>query len=128
MQSSVRYGAQAEEISRVRERALQEEYESRRPLSYITVGQSFVAGAQLTPLNPGLAEYFSVDEGVLVMEVLDGTPAAEAGMLAGDVIVRVGSENISSLDGLRFSIGYFERPLTLRVIRKGSPVVIVIEK
>jgi membrane-associated protease RseP (regulator of RpoE activity) len=120
--------AQSEESYRTLER-LQDQYQSRRPLSYITVGQSFVAGAQLTPLNPGLAEYFrGVEEGVLVMEVLDGTPAAEAGMLAGDVIVRVGSENISSLDELRFSIGYFERPLTLRVIRKGSPVVIIIEK
>ena len=128
VQNSEQSRAQAEESSRTRERALMEEYEARRPLSHITVGQSFVAGAQLTPLNPALAEYFQVEEGVLVTEVLDGTPAAKAGMLAGDVIVRVGTENVSSLDNLRFAIGYFERPLRLRVIRKGTPVVIVIEK
>jgi len=103
-------------------------YESRRPLSHIIVGQSFVAGAQLTPLNPGLAEYFQVDRGVLVTEVLDGTPASEAGILAGDVIIRVGTQDVSSLNDLRFGIGYFERPLRLRVIRKGSPMEIVIER
>jgi len=127
-QASERNRAQAVETYRSRTEELQEEYEFRRPLSYITVGQNFVAGAQLTPLNPALAEYFQVKEGLLVTEVLEGTPAAEAGMLAGDVIVRVGSENISSLDELRFSVGYFERPLRVQVIRKGSPVTIIIQK
>ena len=111
-----------------REKEIQEMYESRRPLSHIIVGQSFVAGAQLTPLNEGLAEYFQVDGGVLVTEVLDGTPASEAGILAGDVIIRVGTEDVSSLNDLRFGIGYFERPLRLRVIRKGSPLELVIER
>lgn len=125
---SVRERADVRDAYRDRERALQELYESRRPLSHIIVGQSFVAGAQLTPLNPALAEYFQVDEGVLVTEVLDGTPASEAGILAGDVIVRVGTQDVSSLNDLRFGIGYFERPLRLRVIRKGSPMEIVIER
>jgi S1-C subfamily serine protease len=109
-----------------RERALQEEYELRRPLNYIIAGQSFVAGAQLQSLNPDLATYFNVEEGVLVTEVLEGTPAAEAGLTSGDVIVQVGGEPVASLEDLRFGIGYFERPLRLRVIRKGEPVSIVI--
>jgi C-terminal processing protease CtpA/Prc len=115
-----------EDSLRVRERELQEEYESQRPLSYIIAGQSFVAGAQLQTLNPDLASYFQVDHGVLVTEVLEGTPAEEAGLLSGDVITQVGGERVSSLNDLRFGIGYFERPLRLRVIRKGAPLEIVI--
>lgn len=119
-------GTEAEEAQRAAERGFREQYESRRPLSHVIVGQSFVAGAQLTPLNPTLAEYFHVEEGVLVTEVLEGTPAAQAGMQSGDVIVRVGSETVSSLDDLRFAVGYLGRPLRIRVVRKGSPMEIVI--
>jgi membrane-associated protease RseP (regulator of RpoE activity) len=111
---------------RERERDLLEEYELQRPLSYIIAGQSFVAGAQLQTLNPDLASYFQVDRGVLVTEVLEGTPAEEAGLLSGDVITQVGGERVSSLNDLRFGIGYFERPLRLRVVRKGAPLEIVI--
>jgi hypothetical protein len=123
-----RQRAEATSTSEERARILFREYESRGPTRHIVLGQNFVAGAQLTPLNPDLAEYFRVDEGVLVMEVLDGTLAKEAGMLAGDVIIKVGTEKVSSLDDLRFAIGYFERPLRLEVIRKGEPVVVTIRR
>lgn len=121
-------GVESEEARRAAERTFREQYESRRLLSHIIVGQSFVAGAQLTPLNSSLAEYFHVDEGVLVTEVLEGTPAAQAGLQSGDVITRVGSETISSLDDLRFALGYLDRPLRIRLVRKGSPRELVIEK
>ena len=115
------------EVIRSRERAaLQEEYERRRPLNYVMAGQSFVAGAQLQPLNKDLAPYFQVDEGVLVTEVLEGTPAFQAGLLAGDVIIKVGGERVSSLKDFRFGVGYLERPLRLQVIRKGDQVQILI--
>lgn len=59
-----------------------------------------ISGDQLTPQ---LAEYFGVKQGrgVLVREVLAGSPAAKAGLQAGDVIVRVGQEEVSSVGGLR---------------------------
>ncbi len=116
------------EVSRSRERVLQlqEEYERRSPLNYVIAGQSFVAGAELRPLNEDLAPYFQVDEGVLVTEVIEGTPAFEAGLLSGDVIVRVGGEKVASLKDLRFGIGYLERPLRLQIIRKGEPLQILI--
>ncbi len=119
---------QYDEAARTRERQLQDQYELQRPLNHIILGQSFVAGAQITPLNPALAEYFGVDAGVLVTEVLEETPASKAGLVAGDVIVRVGGEDVTSLRDLRFGIGYFERPIKLRVVRKGSPIDIVIGK
>jgi hypothetical protein len=124
--ASGRTRAERDESVRARDMRLQEEYELRRPQNYILAGQSFVAGAQLQPLNPDLAGYFHVEEGLLVTEVLEGTPAFEAGLVAGDVITRLGGERIASLNDLRFGIGYLERPLRLRIIRKGDPMEIVI--
>jgi hypothetical protein len=128
-ESRVRYTEQREQAEQAR--AAYEEaaaYSGRRPLTHYIVGQSFVAGAQLTPLNPTLAEYFGVEEGLLVTEVVPGTPAEEAGILAGDVVVRVAGDPVTSLGDLRFGLGYLDRPLRIRVVRRGEPVEIVIRK
>lgn len=126
MEASGRSRGGRDEALRARELRLQEEYELRRPQHYIIAGQSFVAGAQLQPLNPDLAGYFQVEDGLLVTEVLEGTPAFEAGLVAGDVITRVGGERVASLNDLRFGVGYLERPLRLQIIRKGEPMEILI--
>jgi len=49
-----------------------------------------------------LGAYFGVDrrEGVLVVEVVDDSPAEEAGVLAGDVILKVEGKEITSADKL----------------------------
>ena len=83
-------------------------------------------------------DWLSKELGVPVVEGITGVPwqvkepgqcgASKAGLVAGDVIVRVGGEDVSSLRDLRFGIGYFERPIKLRVVRKGSPIDIVIGK
>ena len=59
-----------------------------------------ISGDELTPQ---LAEYFGVKagKGVLVREVMAATAADKAGLKAGDVIVKVDGEAISSLGELR---------------------------
>jgi predicted metalloprotease with PDZ domain len=44
-------------------------------------------GIDLMTLGDQLADFFQVDSGVLVKEVIEGSPAEEAGLQAGDVIV-----------------------------------------
>ena len=46
-------------------------------------------GVQLQPLTPDMASQFKADKGVLVNNVLDGSPAAKAGLKVGDVIVAI---------------------------------------
>ena len=48
-------------------------------------------GIQYQALNPQLADQlgFSITEGALLEVVLDGTPAAQAGLRKGDVIVKI---------------------------------------
>ena len=52
-------------------------------------GSSTRLGVVVTPLSEQLASYFGVKDGVLVSEVLANTPAASAGLKAGDVITTV---------------------------------------
>jgi len=47
-------------------------------------------------LEAQLAEYFGVEEGVLVRSVGDDTPASEAGLKAGDVIVKVAGTAVAT--------------------------------
>lgn len=47
-------------------------------------------GVRTQELSPQLAEHFKVSQGVLVSEVVENSPAATAGLLAGDVIVKLG--------------------------------------
>jgi serine protease Do len=59
-------------------------------------------GISVVPLSDQLAAYFGVKEGVLVSEVMSGTPAATAGIQAGDVITAVnGHAVMSSTDVVR---------------------------
>jgi hypothetical protein len=89
-------------------------------------GDRTLLGAQVTPLNEGLATYFGVHQGVLVTEVLEGAPAAAGGVRAGDVIVgvvwRTGrAEPVTEVAALRAAVeaGWESPPLTLRIVREG---------
>jgi S1-C subfamily serine protease len=58
-------------------------------------------GVQTSELTPQLAEYFGTRDGVLVTRVDPETPAARAGLKAGDVITAVGGRQIDSAAELR---------------------------
>ncbi len=96
--------------------------------SPIILGQSVMLGAHLAPLNPDLAAVFSVPEGVFVIQVPAGTPASDAGLMGGDIIVRVGDDEVASLTDLRFGLGTREGTIRMQVIRRGQPVEIVVRR
>jgi S1-C subfamily serine protease len=53
-------------------------------------------GVTVSPLTDQLASHFGVKQGVLVSSVSDNSPAASAGIRAGDVITAVNGQNVSS--------------------------------
>jgi len=52
-------------------------------------------GIEAESLNPQLAEFFGVKEGVLVRMVLKDTPAQKAGLKAGDIITKVDDTSVN---------------------------------
>ena len=59
-------------------------------------------GVEPAELSPELAETFGVRtrEGVIITGVLQGGPAAQAGLRPGDVIVQVAGKSATSVSGL----------------------------
>ncbi|MBD3217543.1 MAG: PDZ domain-containing protein [candidate division Zixibacteria bacterium] len=79
-------------------------------------------GVVLQGLSEQLAEYFEVEEGVLISEVEEDSPADEAGLKAGDVIVAINGKDISSPSQVSSMIRKFEEgeKVDIDVVRKGS--------
>ncbi len=81
-------------------------------------------GVVVQPMDEDLASYFDVkeDEGVLVVRVVEDSPAEEAGLKGGDVIVEVADEKVESAEDIREAVGDFEAgdEVAVRVVRKGD--------
>jgi membrane-associated protease RseP (regulator of RpoE activity) len=89
-----------------------------------------ISGDELTSQ---LASYFGVKQGkgVLVSEVVMGSPAAKAGLKAGDVIVAVDGKDVATVAELRKALeiksGEDKRKLNLTVVRDHHEQTIPVE-
>ena len=99
-----------------------------RPLTPYLLGSNRVGGAQVVDLQPGLAEYFRVEAGVLVVDVAPGTPMAIAGIEAGDVIVSLDRVPVRSVDALRAAIARTGDTMPVTLIRRGSSVEVLLRR
>lgn len=88
------------------------------------IGRRAVAGAEFAPLNEGLASYFGVERGVLVLAVAPETPAARAGLQAGDVVVGVNGSAVDDIAEIRTLVARAQtrdtRRVQLEVLRRGQ--------
>ena len=81
-----------------------------------------MAGAELRELNRELAEYFDGTTGLLVTDVAEGSPAANAGLLSGDVLQSVNGAAVSSVDQFREIMARPDSMRTINVVRRGTTV------
>jgi S1-C subfamily serine protease len=90
--------------------------------SFVGVDDAFVGGAQLKTLSPDLRTALALPEGVLVLQVLRGTPAAESGLREGDLIRSANGQDVRRVDDVQRALvqGREQRALALRVARKGA--------
>ncbi len=88
-------------------------------------------GIVVKDLNKDLAPYFNVkeNEGVLVVEVEQESPAEKAGVKAGDVITSIGDIRVHDVEALADEVSKADEGDTLAVdlIRKGAKKSVVIE-
>lgn len=91
-------------------------------------------GVSVSDLQPQLADYFGVKDGVLVTSVTSDSPASKAGVKAGDVITTLNGSSVSSpsdlrtrasrlRDGEEFSIGVTRDKKSLTLKGKAEEVV-----
>lgn len=62
----------------------------------ILVWRNRVLGIVVEPLDPQLADFFGVKDGVLVRYVEKGSPAETGGMRSGDVLTAVGTQTVNN--------------------------------
>lgn len=84
------------------------------------LGSRAIAGAEFTDLDPAMKTYFGTDRGLLTLRVVPETPAARAGLMVGDIVVKANGRALSRVADLRNLI--FEHPGTLKleIVRKGE--------
>jgi serine protease Do len=88
--------------------------------SFVLFGNSRRIGVTTTPLTAQLADYFGIAgrTGMLVTSVAENSPAAKAGLRAGDIITDVDGEKISATGDLVRALGRRdEGDVTLNVTR-----------
>jgi len=88
-------------------------------------------GVSIQALTPGLAESFGLAEprGALVSGVLEGSPAAAAGVAVGDIILSFDGEAIESMRELPRVVARSHRGDTVevQVLRAGEPRTLTLE-
>ncbi len=96
--------------------------------SYLS--QSTRVGLEVQPMTAELREFFRAprDEGLLVVGVEAGRPAAKAGVQVGDVVVRAGGRALRRpVDLLReVARAPAAQPLALRVVRDGEEIPLAV--
>ena len=83
-------------------------------------------GARLQPLTAQLAEYFGAKEGVLVSSVDADSPAAKAGLKAGDVITSVNGRSVNETRDVTQELRTADeaRELEIGVLRDRKPLTL----
>jgi S1-C subfamily serine protease len=77
-------------------------------------------GMTLQDLTPELAEYLSFEStgGVLVAGIRKGSRAEQDGIEIGDIIVKLGSQNVENVASLRERLIDAASPIEARIFRK----------
>jgi len=95
------------------------------------MGRTPRLGIEAIDLSGQLGEYFGAPdgEGVLVTDVMADTPAAKAGLKAGDVITKLDGDRVHSVGELRAKLGekHEEKSVTLTLLRRGAEMSLTVE-
>jgi len=78
-------------------------------------------GVGITPLSKQLADHFRVEGGAMVSEVRENSPAAKAGLKAGDIIVEAGGKPVrNQMDLIKAINEKKDGDVQLTIVRDGN--------
>jgi serine protease Do len=77
-------------------------------IEYGYISGRALLGIQTRTITPGHAQYYDRVAGALVISVNDGSAAERAGMHVGDIIIKVGENEVETLETLRFALRMYE--------------------
>ncbi|HLG55732.1 MAG TPA: PDZ domain-containing protein [Vicinamibacterales bacterium] len=85
-------------------------------------------GVMVTPMSDQLAAYFGVKDGVLVSAVTENTPAAAAGLKAGDVVMAANGRAVASAADLSREVREVQpgSRLSIRVMRDRKEITVTV--
>ncbi|MEE9576736.1 MAG: PDZ domain-containing protein [Gemmatimonadota bacterium] len=87
-----------------------------------------LAGAEFEPLGPELS-HDGLEQGLLVLHVIEGTPAYRLGLRRGDVVVEVGGTECSDVSDFRDAIlGTTGGGVEVKWVRKGKVMKSVLDE
>ena len=85
-------------------------------------------GVQAQAMTPELAEAFGLKqtEGVVISEVVEGSPADQAGIVPGDILVRIDGEEIRGVKAMRNVLGLLRagREVEIELLRGRETVTV----
>jgi hypothetical protein len=90
--------------------------------------RAVLMGANLALLSGAQSTVDRVSHGLNVTSVVDGSPAQQAGILAGDIIVAVDDQPVNDLDGYKTLIdARAGRSARIALVRNGSEMTIPVQ-
>ncbi len=86
-------------------------------------------GIVVSEISPHLRQALKIDSGVLVEEVLDESPAQEAGIHEGDIILKVAGDTVNSQKDVRQSLQSLRdnEVVEVQILRDGEPLTVQVK-
>lgn len=90
-----------------------------------------VAGAELSTISEGLGKALGVGSGVLVTSAPAGSPAYESGLVDGDVISKVGGQEVRRVTEVRDLVALAaengDHAVELELVRQKRPMKLMLK-
>ncbi len=81
-------------------------------------------GIVIQDITPEMAESLGVKEGVIIAQIMPGSPADKGGLKVGDIVVEVDGQKVSEVRELQFNIMRTEpgKEISMKVVREGKEI------